>query len=450
MRFTLIFFLFTQLIIAQNINGIVFEADTNEPIENVTVFFKKGATGTTTDAFGKFNLNIKSKITETDSLQFSFVGYHAKTIALTQFKNSYTTVYLSKKLESLDQVFVNASTELKTDLHYKTLASLKSRVFAFGSQIIGSNIYVVSGNSSYLEDSGKRALEAVSNIANPTLADLIKEMRYNFYYEGYSDKLQIYDIQNDKWSVSDIKFRKRAYNNLSSYGNTLYSFGGIRLSINKKHEYLDDQIEVFDMASKDITIDHTNPHQAINFASFTYEDNIIIMGGSTELDKNGGKVYTNASHIYNITSGLWYELTKMTTPKETQGVIIENNIYLIGGDNGNKLKTIESYNVTSGTWTKEGDLFYEMEQPALASNEHLIYIYDKNKFLTYNTITKILKEYEIKLKLISPELHYYQNKIYIVGGFTENSHTTAASAKVYVIDLEEFENTKAVNSKSVN
>ena len=331
--------------------------------------------------------------------------------------------------------------DLQKSIKFKTLAPLKTSVYAFGSQIIGDSIYVVSGNSSYTEDSGKKALQAMNQYANPTFADLMREFQFGFNYEAYNSKLQVYDIQNDTWSVSDTKFRKRAFNNVNSNGNTLYSLGGKRLSPSKKYEYLDDKIEVFDLDTNEIKIDDTNPHQAIYFASFSFKDNIIVMGGSTKLNRSGEKEYTDAAHIYNITSGLWYELTNMTTPKETQGVIIDNTIYFIGGNNGSPLKTIESYNITTGIWTNKGQLFEGMEQPGLATHNNIIYIFNDEKLLTFDTVTKSLEEYEILLKLKNSKLHYHQDKLYIVGGFTQNTHTIAASAKLYAIDLIEFDKT---------
>ena len=450
MRAFIVFLFFTQLVIAQNINGIILDSKNNKPIENVTVYFKKGKTGTVSDVKGVFNIHITSKITETDSLLFSRIGYHTQSIPLKTFKKRKTTVYLSKKLESLDQVVVNSSKELKRTIDFKTLASLKTGMYAFGSQIIGNYIYVISGNSSHLEDSGKRALVVINDLPSPSFGDLLKELQNGFYYHGYSDKLQIYDIENNTWVLDETSFRKRAFHNLNSYNNTLYSLGGKRLSPSRKFEYLDDKIEVFDMASKEIIIDHTNPHQAINFASFTYEDNIIVMGGSTALKSDGEKVYTDASHIYNITSGLWYELVKMTSPKETQGVIIDNQIYLIGGHSKSKLKTIESYNITTGTWTNEGDLFDVMAQPGITSHEHIIYIFNDEKLLTYDTIAKTLEEYDINLKLKNSKLHYYKNKLYIIGGYLESSHTIAATANVYVIKLDEFDKTMISKSKKIN
>lgn len=158
-------------------------------------------------------------------------------------------------------------------------------------------------------------------------------------------------------SNPDLKFRERAYNTINYYKNKIYVIGSTRLSTNRKFEYLDVKIEVFDLKTKSIIIDDTNPHQVTNFASFIYDSNIIVMGGSVKLKNNGGKLFTNKSHIYNLESGYWYRLNDMPEAKEVKGVLIKNIIYLIGGFNNKTLNEIESFNLTTGKWEKKVSYF---------------------------------------------------------------------------------------------
>ena len=53
-----------------------------------------------------------------------------------------------------------------------------------------------------------------------------------------------------------------------------------------KSENLDDKIEILNLNTKQIVIDNTNPHQAVNFEAFSYKDNIIVMGGSVKQKNN--------------------------------------------------------------------------------------------------------------------------------------------------------------------
>mgnify|MGYP000867150210 CR=1 FL=1 len=224
--------------------------------------------------------------------------------------------------------------------------------------------------------------------------------------------------------------------------NKLYVFGGKTLSTNRKREYLDDKIEVFDLKTQQIIIDNTNSHQAINFAAFAYQDNIIVMGGSIKLKNNGEKIYSDKSHLYNITSGYWYELPKMTKAKEVNGIIIKSKTYLIGGFNNYPLTEIESYDLITEKWEKEGDLFYGIENPALTYHNDTIYIFNEDKIMTYNIKTRILNEYKIDLNIKNAQIHYYKNNLYIVGGIIEDYYSKTPSSGLYSINLNEFYKTK--------
>ncbi|WP_166959459.1 Kelch repeat-containing protein [Yeosuana marina] len=446
MKLTYILLLSSCLLVGQNIKGTILDLETNLPIENVTVFYQKDNTGTVSNKDGEFKISVESKIKASDTLQFSKIGYTTKKVTIASLKDTNYKVFLKTKIEELDEIKLNVRIKLNSKLPFKTLTSLKKGLYGFGSSLIDNKLYVIGGDQSFLEDIWKKA---VLRSPSSSLADLIDALASNMSWENYSEKLQIYNIDEDTWSTSNLKFDKRAYHNINYFNNKLYVFGGKTLSANRKKEYLDDKIEVFDVNTQQIIVDNTNPHQAINFASFTYKDNIIVMGGSIKLKNNGEKVYTDASHMYNITSGYWYELHKMTKPKEVNGVLINDKIYLIGGFNEKPLTEIESYDLATGKWQKEGDLFHGIENPALTHYDNTIYIFNDGEMLTYNTITKTLNEYKIDLYLKNSQLQYYNNNLYIIGGYTKDEFEKSPSSSLYSINVNDFLRTKINNSKKL-
>tara|TARA_R110002096_G_scaffold425378_2_gene633981 strand:+ start:14968 stop:16338 length:1371 start_codon:yes stop_codon:yes gene_type:complete len=447
MKYFLILFLSTYTFFGQNIEGKVIDAETKDPIENVSVYFKNLAIGTTTNKKGYFSLKTDSDYKTLYSISFSIIGYYGKSITFTKLKKNNFIINLSKKTEQLEEVRLLSNRKLKKEIPFKKLAPLKNGVHSFGSLLVDDKIYLIGGDGSFLEDTGKKALLEIQTIPNATFDDLLRRMRINPTYENYMDKLQTYNITNNTWEKSEFKFRKRAYHNINHINNTIYILGGKRLSLNKKKEYLDETIEVYNLKKDSIIIDYTNPHQAINFASFTYKNNLIIMGGSIKQNKMGEKVYSNKSHIYNSESGYWYELYNMPSAKEVKGVLIDDIIYVIGGSNGESLKTIETYNITTETWESEGELFNSIDFPGLAYHNNLIYIYDYDKISTYNILNKTLNEYNINLNLKSARIHYYKNKIYIVGGYIENEYSRIPSSYLFSIHIDDFETTEIIQSK---
>ena len=446
MKLTLLLFFASLTLLGQNIKGTILDRQTKTPLENVHVFIKSKR-GTTSNENGEFNLNIK--ISKSDTIKFSIIGYSSKKYTLNQLKESNYIVYLSKKIENLNEVIVRSNKQLKAKISYKKLASLRLGLHSFASTLIDSKIYTIGGDASTVIDASRLTLNEMGNNPEAEVGDLLEGLRRNSSWENYSGKSQVYDITNDTWTTPKLKFRQRAHSTLNYANNKLYVIGGKRLSINRKYEYLDEKLEVLDLKNNTIILDDTNPHQAVNFDSFVYNDNIIVMGGSTKLDKDGKKTYTNKSHIYNTSTGYWYELNNMLYAKETKGVLIDNKIYLIGGFNDKPLTEIESYNLSTGQWTKEGELFSGIENPALTYHANTVYIFNDGKILTYNIITNELTEYNISLNLKASELFYYKDKIYLLGGYSEDEFTKTPSTGLYSIDLSEFLNTKIVKHKNL-
>ncbi|RMZ50290.1 hypothetical protein EB822_09060 [Flavobacteriaceae bacterium PRS1] len=98
---------------------------------------------------------------------------------------------------------------------------------------------------------------------------------------------------------------------------------------------------------------------------------------------------------------------------------------------------------------KEGELFSGIKTPALATHDNVIYIFDDGKIYTYNTKTKELDEYLIDLFFKSSSLFYYNDKLYLLGGFKENEFSKTPSSNLYSIDLNEFEKTAISKSKTL-
>ena len=443
-KILLILFITPLFSFAQNIKGVVMDKKSNLPIENVNVTIKRFNASTLTDEKGKFKLSISTGFQETDSVYFSHIGYTGKAISLSELQKNEFIIYLDEKIESLESITLSGKKPLKSKIAFTKLAPSKYALSSFGSILKENKIYVIGGDASSKTDAWKKVqYEKV----DPTMEDYLRELSFQFSGQSYKGNLLIYDIKTGLWEISKMKFRKRAYHNLNEYNEKIYVLGGKRISVNGVFEYLDDKIEVFDIKNQTIAIDNTNPHQASEFASFTHKGTIIIMGGSIKMKENGSKEYSNKVHSYDINSGYWYELANMPTAKETNGVLIQDKIYLIGGFKTKPLSTIESFDILAEKWKTEGELFYGISNPAIAQNDAIIYFFENEKIFTYNTNTKQLKEYLISLPMKASKLYFSDNKLYLLGGYIENYYSKFPSANLFSIDINEFENTKPNRSK---
>jgi hypothetical protein len=300
--------------------------------------------------------------------------------------------------------------------------------------LVGNKIYVFEGNES--------AIKSIADEEN--ILKSVTKLSYHIDWRSFSNKLQIYDIPTDSWQISNVSFRKRAFGNVIYYKDRLYILGGKNLSTSKRVEYLDNTIELYDMKQNKCFLDKTNPHPGVNFASFIYDSNLIVMGGSIK-ENEIHKIYSKKVHLQNLKNGLWYELPDMPTSKETKGIIIDNAIYLIGGFNDASLSNIECYNLKSGKWKTIGNLPHEVKRPAIACNDDIIYIYEYDKIQTFNIRTGEIKAYPIDITLNDCELICYDNMLYIIGGIEPTPDTSSASKNLYRIDINDFKKTETIN-----
>lgn len=443
-KILLILFLTPLFSFAQNIKGVVIDKKSNLSIENVNITTKRFNSDTLTDEKGEFKLSLSTEFQETDSIYFSHIGYTGKTISLKELHKNEFSIFLDEKIESLEGITLSGKKPLKSKIAFTKLAPSKYPLFSFGSILKDNKIYIIGGDASFKADAWKKVqYEKV----DPTMEDYLRELSFQFSGQAYKGNLLIYDIKSNLWETSQLKFRKRAYHNLNEYNDKIYVLGGKRVSANGVFEYLDDKIEVFDIKNQTITIDKTNTHQASEFASFTHKSTIIIMGGSVKMKENGSKEYSNKVHSYDVNSGYWYELANMPTAKETNGILIKDKIYLMGGFNTKPLSTVESFDLLTEKWETEGELFYGISNSAIAQNESIIYFFENEKIYTYDTNTKQLKEYLIILPMKASKLYFSDNKLYLLGGYIENYYAKYPSPNLFSIDINEFENTKPNRSK---
>lgn len=445
MKKLLLYLFFLPLFsIAQNIEGTVL-SEKNLPIEDVNVSTLLFKTSTLTDVKGDFILKLPVNFKGNDVIEFSHIGFTTLKISLEDLKKINYKISLKEEIENLSELTITANSQLKlkSKLAFTKLSPLKEPISSFGSCIKDGKIYIIGGNENY-ESNALETLKAKNiNSEDPNfLKKYMAELAYQNSSISYKDDFLIYNIKNDSWETSKIKFKKRAFNNLNYYDNKLYVLGGKRVSKTGKYQYLENEIEVFDLDKQNIKIDKTYPHQASNATSFSYKDNIIVLGGSIKSTEKGQKEFTNKVHLYNITSGYWYELADMPIAKETSGTILDNKIYLIGGNNGKLLVDIESFDLTTEKWQTEGELFSGYENPTVTSNNDIIYFFEDRKMSVYDTKSKQLKEYLVELSIKSSTMYFFDNKLYIVGGSTFINYATAPTANVYNINIDEFDTTK--------
>lgn len=278
--------------------------------------------------------------------------------------------------------------KIKKSIQYKELKNMpRTGLYSFGYTIVDDILYIMSGD---ISDTNIKA---------------------------FSNEIYSYDFLKNEWSTKKTKASAVSGNYVFNYNNYLYSFGGRKKGKSLDREYLNNQIDIYDIKNDTIYSSISMPHQAVNFAAIKANDNIILFGGSTNISETGKKTYTDKVHFFNLKTGLWYDIAPMPTAKETTGILVDNKVYLVGGYKNTPLKTIETYNLTTGAWENNFQLPYGLEKPALATKNGIIYIYEAGIFYTYDTVNKIFKEFKIQnIEVDNSQIVIYKNDLYLLGG----------------------------------
>lgn len=100
----LLFVSFIYSLHAQNINGYVFDSETNEPLLGVNVYFEGSTLGAVTNVNGYFTIKIPGKIISRP-LVISYLGY-SKVIVARPFQANLSKIYLTPEATVLKEVVV--------------------------------------------------------------------------------------------------------------------------------------------------------------------------------------------------------------------------------------------------------------------------------------------------------------------------------------------------------
>lgn len=96
----------------------------------------------------------------------------------------------------------------------------------------------------------------------------------------------------------------------------------------------------------------------------------------------------------------------------------------------------------TGLWRKRGKLWFSVGKAALARGGDKVYILENGVIQVYNLYTNEIKAYQIDLKLREGGLYCTDDKLIIVGGYSEGIDGKLGDAGVYEVRLSDFNRTE--------
>lgn len=373
------------------IKGVTVEGEKGQPLPGVNIY------------------------TQNDSIVFSHVGYQTFKCTLRDLKQLNYKVTLHEQLQLLQEVVVSGD-DSSPFLEWTEVASLPKPLYSFGGFLLDGKIYVMAGNETLVR-------LVATKYRTGTEAN-----------EYRSSTIYVYDIATDVWEKRAESLVPRAGHAAHFYKNKIFILGGKRFSTNRKLEYTDATMEIYDLDKDMLYVDPVNPHQAVDFTSFIYEDYLYVMGGAVK-----EKVFSDKIHTLDLKRGVWYELED-TIPAgrcgRMNGIRVGSKVYFFGGYRTAPMWTAVSYDLQTRQWRRLCNLKNGVAYPGLAAHGDYIYIFENRNLQVYNIKTNSIRMYELAaLNKENAGLFYWNNTLYIVGGCTRQGIYVAPHKSVIAVDV---------------
>ena len=427
---TLVIFLtfFDSSSLFSQVGGRIVDAKTKQPLVGANIYTDLGVGVSVADKKGEFMINNGELLRDADTL--CFVGYCTKRFSVTSLLQKKNVILLQEEPFALGEVTVYGIKKSYLRLPYTQISSMPVPLYSFAMISLKKKLYLTGGDRSQVKPPMGFSLTGSGGLPS------------GFVYEKYSNKIYVYDIISNTWTIINKKLRERAYHSALYNDGKIYVMGGKRFSTNRKIEYLDETVEIYDIHRDTLLTDPVNPHQAASAAAFVYDDKLIVMGGSTYRVENGWQKYSDKIHMLDLKKGVWYEAGKMPLGMETNGILVGHTVFLFGGYRQRTLSDILTYDLITGLWRKRGKLWFSVGKAALARGGDKVYILENGVIQVYNLYTNEIKAYQIDLKLREGGLYCTDDKLIIVGGYSEGIDGKLGDAGVYEVRLSDFSRTE--------
>lgn len=222
----------------------------------------------------------------------------------------------------------------------------------------------------------------------------------------------------------------------------IYLLGGVgefasTQSSTRYVEYLLPDIYYIDTQTKRLERLGTNLHEGAKTGLASWEGKLYMFGGSTG-NTHQGLRYLDSFHEFDPLTGKWKNLPNMPFAKETQGCIINGQLYTFGGFNGGTFQDVHAYDIEKQIWKKAGQFSRPIiNHVTVAWKNYAIIVGRKQKInylAIYDTKTGRIQEFETNIRGHSRGACVMDDKLYVFGGLLYSDSKTTRAA-LFELDL---------------
>ncbi len=248
-------------------------------------------------------------------------------------------------------------------------------------------------------------------------------------FKRFSSYLHIYDTRSEIWITNEIKEIP-----LTKYASSVYleAYKGI-LVLGGTRPYgtsvgLVDEIRMINPDDFKVTTLGTLPEPAKDMGIANDGKKVYFFGGSTRMERNmfgtANFQFSKKFFVYDLEVGHMEMLPDLPKAMETNGGIVDGNLYVFGGFNRNPLTSIWQYNLKEKTWTELEPFDRPVSSYALAQYGRYFILagdfYDGNQLIVYDTRNRKAEYFKTNFAGRHMGASVMGEYLHVYGGFSNN------------------------------
>jgi N-acetylneuraminic acid mutarotase len=249
----------------------------------------------------------------------------------------------------------------------------------------------------------------------------------------YTSEVEKYGIKTNTWTTLTKKSIPKKFASSALVGDKLYVFNGVMTG-----NRLNSKVEVIDVNTGAILLAVDNPNPVFGGGVAVWEGKIYTFGGA-----KSSKVFSNKLFQFDPVTNVWTELASMAVAKETKGAIVNGQLYIVGGYNGEQIQRVDRYDLQADNWAHVAAMPISISGNAVAQHEGKIYLvgdYSKlNQITMFDTKTssfQLLQSYMTGRRHAAS--HVIGGNLYVLGG-NQQVPITSSLASVEVAHVAQAE-----------
>lgn len=289
-------------------------------------------------------------------------------------------------------LFLPLFTKAQQKLEFEKMSPMLNEGFAFGYAESDQDIFALTGGDDF--------------------------MNYNSFLQTYDTRLDLWIAQEIK-GLPIIKYASAAY--LKTY-NGLLLLGGTRpfgRDIAKV-----EKIRLLSLDDFSITVLGNLPEPARRMGLAMDGNKAYFFGGSTGMSTGSlGTRYFNGSNkffVYDLEVGHLEMLPDLPKAMETDGGIVDGNLYVFGGFDGAPLSGIWKYNIEQRLWQELAPFARSVSSYALTQYKHYFILvgdfYNGNQLIVYDTQMESAEYFKMNFSGSQMGASVVGDHLYVYGG----------------------------------